>query len=27
VVDVFDTPDLGTARPLERYHEALAKLA
>ena len=27
VVDVFDTPDLGTARPPERYHEALAKLA
>ena len=26
VVDLFDTPDLGTARELDRYREALAKL-
>ena len=27
LVDAFDTPDLGTARPLDRYREALAKLS
>ena len=27
VVDVFTTPDLGTARPQSRYHEAISKLA
>ncbi len=26
IVDVFDTPDLGTARTMDRYKEALAKL-
>lgn len=27
VVDTFDTPNLGTARDIERYKEALTKLA
>lgn len=27
LVDTFDTPDLGTARPLDRYREALTKLS
>lgn len=26
VVDAFESPDLGTARPADRYHEAIAKL-
>ncbi|MCU0310059.1 MAG: peroxiredoxin [Acidimicrobiales bacterium] len=26
VVDAFESPDLGTARPAERYREAIAKL-
>lgn len=26
VVDAFESPDLGTARPADRYREALAKL-
>ena len=26
LVDAFESPDLGTARPLDRYREALAKL-
>jgi peroxiredoxin (alkyl hydroperoxide reductase subunit C) len=26
IVDVFESPDLGTARPSERYDEALSKI-